>query len=924
MGAILGIGGGAQSQKTIVYSGLNVSSSRMDLPVPIFWGQRRISTNAIWYNNFKKHPVSAKGKGASKGTQYDYTAATATALSEGPIDSIVNVWAAGSTTTTTTLAKLNMTLFTGTAAQSPWSFVSTNFPAQARSYGLTAYLACSNQDLGESATIPDNAFECVRSNGFAYTHTTNGWIDPATHISTSAIDVLLSDCLVDLVTNPQYGQLLEAGDIASTTQWATYMRAQGLFFSPLLNSQVTATSLFDRWAQLSNTWIYWSGTQLQFVPLGDSTVTGNGVTYTPDNAIAYDLGPGDFIGDEPVSVARMDPADCFNRTVLQITDRTIGYVSNPIEFKDQTLVDTYGLRDQSSTQADEICDPVVGAIAAQLIGRRAAYVRNTYSFKTSYRFIRCLPGTPLTLTDPNIGINKMRVRVATIEEADDGSLAFTCEEFPSLVGTFSPTGSSLAGAPTNPNEYVDPGSVNTPAILEPNASFTGGLPQIVIAASGGPNWGGCFVTISFDGTEYSTIGRIVAPAVQGVLTSTLPNHADPDTVDTLAVDCTESLSLPTPVTNADADALRTISWLSAQPALVSGSYVVPTVGEMLAFGDVSATGTYAANLTYLRRGQYGFAPSSHASGDQFTVIDVVGSTGTSLVYDLPPQYIGQPIYIKLLSYNAFGNEVQDPSAVLEYKYTPTGLGYGTGTGGVPKTPTGLIVVSGNGQDNIAWNANDAVDNVSAYQLYAAVGPGGSFGSASLIFDGKATHFVWPGRTDGDEWTYFVVAVNAVGPSPHTSGVDATAVGIVTDQIVPGAISSATTLGPMDWVSPAVSPAVETNFFGGLGTTYLDLGAVPPAGTYVILSLNGYVQRNTGRDPIVTTRIYRGIFGTGSPVLIATGAVGGGSDNHFMPIVCSGPDYAPGRYYTATIETDSVSPPPLSEIYGAMTAQVFKR
>jgi hypothetical protein len=248
---------GPQPPTPIRYDSLNVGSSLMDLPVVIFWGQRRLSTNAIWYGDFKHHPVNGKGKGGGAKAQqaYDYTAATILALCEGPLDSVARAWAAGSTTTTSSLSQLNMTLFLGTASQAPWSWMESNYPDQARAYALTAYLGCPNQDLGESATIPDNAFECVRANGFAYTHTTPGWIDPNSHDQASAIDVLLSDCIRDLLTNVQYGALMAAADLGDMSQYAAYLQAQGLFHSPLLTSLEKANSVLDRWAQLSNSWM---------------------------------------------------------------------------------------------------------------------------------------------------------------------------------------------------------------------------------------------------------------------------------------------------------------------------------------------------------------------------------------------------------------------------------------------------------------------------------------------------------------------------------------------------------------------------------------------------------------------------------------------------------------------------------------------
>ncbi|HEX3916533.1 MAG TPA: phage tail protein [Caulobacteraceae bacterium] len=763
-----------QPPAPIRYSGLNVGTSQFDLPVPIFWGTRRLTTNAIWFNDFTKTPAGGKGKGGGAKAQqaYDYKAAVILGLCEGPVDGIQNIWANGSTTTTSTLSALNLIFAAGASTEAPWSYVTTHYPAQAIAYRLTALLACPTLDLGESATIPDNDFECNRIStasfavgasptstfipwtapadagryvgasfklltgaaagqvgvvsavspsgvtlaaplttvpmagdafalGFAYIHAqaAGGWIDPNSHAQSPCNDCLMSDIVTDLLTNAQYGLGWTSADVGAIAQYAAYQRAQGLFFSPLLNQSEKATSLIDRWAQLSNGWIYWSGAQLLFVPLADAPITGNGASFTPDNDVAYDLGLADFIADKasdsgPVKVTRIDPADACNRTVLNITDRTLGYISNPFEFKDQTLVDAYGLRDNSNIQADDICDPAVARIVVQFLGKRAAYIRNSYAFKTSYRFIRCLPGTVLTLTEPNIGLAAVRVRVKTVAEDEHDQLSFVCEEFPGTAATYTPPLMAAQVNPaTTPNQFVDPGPINTPAIVEPGATYTGGAPKLIIAASGGANWGGCGVNLSFDGVNYSQIGEITSAARQGLLTAALPAYAaaNPDTVDTLAVDCTESLGAPsTAVTHADAAALRSLALVAAQPTLTGGAWVMPTDGELLAFGAVTPTATYAADLTWLYRGAYGASGAAHAIGDQFTLIDITGSDGTSLAYTLPPQYVGQTLYLKLASFNLFGLSRQDLSTCLEYQYTPAGTGFGGETGSVVALATSAI------------------------------------------------------------------------------------------------------------------------------------------------------------------------------------------------------------------------------------------
>ena len=790
MSGLLG-SGGAPTNSPINYSGLNVGTSQRNIPVPIFRGTRRITTNAMAFANFQAHAVSGKGggKGGGKANQQQtYTADVLLGLCEGIIDYIQNIWSNGSTTTTTTLSKLNMTFFNGALGQAPWSYWLSKYPTMQQAYSQTAYLGAVNLALGESATIPENDFECVSASMYAWTRssTVAGWINPTYHTQANAVDVLMSDFITELLTSTQFGQLMQTSDLGLITQYAAYNRAQGIFVSPYIISQEKATDVINRYAQITNSWIFWSGVQLEFVPLADGVITGNGVTFTPQNDVAYTLTLDDMIADAntpPVKVTRKDPADCYNRTSVNICDRTLGYISNPIPFAIDQMVDDYGLRDSTSVSADEICDPAVGAIVAQLVAKRAAYIRNTYEFKTNWNFILCLPGTVLMIPLNYTG-QSVRVRVTDVAEDDKGLLSFTAEEFPGTVGTYIPP--QVAPTVTTtlfPNLYAAPPSVNTPAILEPPASFTGGVAKIIVAASGGAGWGGCQVWLSFDGTKYSEIGTITAPAIQGLLTAALAAYggANPDTAHTLAVDSTQSASSPQPVSNADAQALRTLSLIAAQPTASGGVSIVPTNGELLAFGNVATTGTYTANLTYLERGQYGTAAGAHAIGDQFTLIDVSGTSGTAVELALPTQYIGQTLYIKLASMNVFGNSVQDLSTVTEFQYTPTGAGYGTGAAGIPARPTGLAAVGGPANAAIVWNANLATDNVTSYRLFRATGSGASFGSAALIWQGYAFTYTDSALASSTAYTYFLEAVNTVGPTTATTGVSVTTLanGVIT-------------------------------------------------------------------------------------------------------------------------------------------------
>jgi hypothetical protein len=647
-----------------------------------------------------------------------------------------------------------------TALQTAWSYVTAKHPSQALSYANTAYIYTSALQLGSTPAIPQIDVEatCLFSGTM-----------PGTP------DINLGDWIPFILTDPLDGLGFSVADINNDDLafYKNYQQAQGLFFSPALISQEKATDIIDRYARLSNSWIFFSGSQLRFVPLGDSFISANGTTYTPITTIRYDLTVKNFLGDPPVKVSRIRPADAPNHTVIQITDRALGYNSNPLEYKDQTLLDQYGPRDNTNIQADEICDAVVGQIVVDLIGQRDAYQRNIYSFKLPYTFVRLEIGDLVTLTDPNnAALTLLPARIKTVAEDADYNLAFTAEEFFGAATTGTP--SSSAPQPAAPNTFdrgADPGNVNTPCVLEPNSALTGGAAQVWIAASGGANWGGAQVYLSFDNVTYTPVGTVFSKARQGVLTAGLASHADPDTTNTLAVDLTQSQGVLDPVTHADADAFRTLAYVCA-PA--SGN-VLAGSGEIVAYGAVASTGTYADNLTYLRRGLYGTSAGAHSTSDLVTRLDLGAADTTIVKYDLPTTYVGGVIYVKLVSFNIYLQADQDLSSVTAWQYTPAGKGYGAGAGGVPGTPSAPTTSTVSPQGvGLSWSANPSTDNVETYEVWRATGSSASFGSAAKVWSGLAQTWSDGNLTPGGAYTYFLIARNLVGPSVNSAGANATA------------------------------------------------------------------------------------------------------------------------------------------------------
>lgn len=756
-------GGGKQAsqpQNTPQYTGLQVQSSAVGLPIALMWGKTRLAPNLIWAPigppAFQTIPhttvtTSGGGKGGGSGgstssTSYTYMQALLLALANTEIDDVPELFIRKAVSS---LSAEGLTLFQGTTSQSAFGYISTNYPSQARNYRSIAYLAGSALDLGSSADIPQISAICTQE---------------LSGVSVPGVaDVNLADVIPDFLTNQRYGLGISSSAIGDLTSCRAYWTAQGLLFSPRLTSQEKASDVLNRWAQLSNAWFFWAGDELMFVPLGTETVTGNGVTFTPDLTAAYDLTTDHFIvgtkkGDVPVTVEISNPADAVNQQQLSTLDSSNYWNSDEAEWKDDGLIEQYGTVTGSVIQAEEITNKTVGAIAARLIGKRGAYIRRTYKFKLGWQFIRLIPGSIVTLTEPNIPLAQQKVRITQVDEDDKGGLAFQAEELVSSVGSatlYTPQAASNVPA----NYLVSPGDVNTPAIFEPAASLTGGMAQVWLGLSGGADWGGADVWLSFDDVTFNRIGSVTNPCRQGVTLADFPSHADPDSADTLSVDLTESQGvLPASVTTADADAFRSLFILGIGSSAEIGAYGNSALGAS----------AFKFDLTYIRRGLYGTPIGDHPSGTGFCRID-----DTIFKFDLPAAYVGAPLYFKFPSFNRFGGALQDLASAATYTYTPSGTGFGGGAGGVPLTPTGLGATGGTNQVALAWSANPPSDGVTLYKLYRGTGHLVAFSSCTLIASVNALSYVDTGLAGATEYTYYLVAHNAIGDSGHEGPVDGT-------------------------------------------------------------------------------------------------------------------------------------------------------
>jgi hypothetical protein len=648
------------------YSGIPIQTSVSTLPIPVVWGTVRIAPNLIWYGDFTQ-PSSSSGKGSSKGKggNSDYTASIEMAICEGPIDDIGNVFKDQSATS---FASTGFGLLQGYTPEPPWSYLSSAYPSDAYGYNGTAVVCAENYDLGASPTIPNHSFQVDRYTGFAAT-----WVGSAFH----AVDLAL--VIQDFLTNAQYGvlnypssaintaTLLSSGAATTTGDAAlqTYQRAIGIGWNIGILSVESGRSILQRWLQLANCAAVWSGNALKFIPYGDQTITANGVTYLPNLTPVYALNDDDFVADDkadPVQVSRTDPLQAYNVVRIEVTTND-GWFSNvPVEARDQSAIEQYGLRIMPTITGHEITSEYYGGLAAQLILQRGLYIRNTFTFKLGIEFSLLEPMDLVEITDANLGLNQAVVRITGIEEDEDGTLTVTAEEFPQGLATAVAYPKQQKNFNT-PDAYIVPDPANTPVIFEPTALMVS-TPAVWMAVSGGsggaadPNWGGCQVWVSVDGgTTYDEVGVINGVCKQGLLTATLPlfSGTDPDTTHTLAVSMALSGEPIGPGSTTRADKDITLCYVD---------------GEILAYGMATLSGTNAYNITYLQRGLYGTGTGAHSSGTQFARL-----TDAIFKYPLPQNLVGVTLMVKFVGFNLYGEGLQDIAGCTAYSYTPSGVAY---------------------------------------------------------------------------------------------------------------------------------------------------------------------------------------------------------------------------------------------------------
>jgi hypothetical protein len=600
---------------------------------------------------------------------------------------------------------LNYTLNSGTQGQSPYSFLTSDFPGAAFGYTNIATLLYQPMDLGLGAQIQENRFEVITSDIYG------GGI----------LDCNPVQCIGEVLTNSVWG--LGAGPIpfpvscidngssgtwgrassfgarqSGATAW-NWFAAQSFFISPVIDGQDTAASEVSKWLEAGMCAAFISEGLLKLVPYGDTSAAGNGSTWTAPSEYVAALDdtiflPGDS-GAEPVKISRVSTHDAWNVVQVQWDNRLNQYAPEITQESDQGLINRWGERREDPQDWDFIHTVQAATFAANLRIKHNGYIRNSYEFGLPYGYSYIEPMDIVTITTSSVwaaGLNNLNLSIVTLpvrvlKVVDDPikGLQLTCEDYP--FGAHAPTlyNKQLAQAEVQPNIFADPGNTEAVMFQASNRLSLQEGDQIWIGALGTSDaWGFCNICVAqSSGGDYQPIGTIKLPARIGELETTFASGSDPDTVNSMIVNLVENCGPFEAGSTTDADSGNTLCFVD---------------NEIIAYSALTYTGQNQITMgTYIRRGQMGTTISSHSTGGLFMRLD-----NSIFKYTYDPVFRGQTLYFKFQSVNSFGNMAQPLSSLTPVSFTIPNSNLGS----VDKS-TGLVIALGNpsSQNIIVNNSN---------------------------------------------------------------------------------------------------------------------------------------------------------------------------------------------------------------------------
>ena len=660
------------ANQVIAAAGLQIQTSAYGLPVPILFGQNQTSPNLIQLVGFKAiQVVSPPQGGASFGNNapptvsYTYTVTPLLGICEGTITSFDSIRKDKDNPIDLVVSPGNWQLSFKGDQTSPWSYMTTSFAAQARTYPKIAYMSYLNYNLGSNTGLPNFSIVLTGLNPY--------------NVGADYSDAHPVTIVKQLLTSPQFGigftKLDPDVDTTGPTTFFNYCIAITLgaskprmLFSPLLKEQRPTAEIINEIIMAANGAFVWSEGFLKIKPYGDENINGTyplaGISYTANTTPVYSLTDNDFMSpknQDPIKVIRKPRNDTYNQISIEYVDKDKQYNPSIVEVKDDADIGQFGLRKKDTMKCHFITNKDTAQMVAQLILQKNLSIVNKYQFVLGWRYCLLEPMDLVNITDSNLGFSAKTVRITSISENDQGLLSIEAEDFP--LGASSPalytTGS---GSGTGTNYGADPGNVSTPFFYNPPYFLTPSGQELWMAVSStNQYWGGAIVYVATEAAgEYLMIGSITNKSRYGTTTNTLPTSA------TIS-DTTNIINLNMATSQGELSSASSVDDLDAYGTLSVIQTSVNTAVELIAYqyAELTGTNTYklanASNVVNNLRGVYGTTIQSHISGSQFIRLD-----DAIFKWLVPTELIGTTVYLKFCSTNVFGTFTQSLDDVSPY------------------------------------------------------------------------------------------------------------------------------------------------------------------------------------------------------------------------------------------------------------------
>ena len=248
-------------------------------------------------------------------------------------------------------------------------------------------------------------------------------------------DALPPDVAKDVLTNDLYGLGLDISylDIASFDNTDTYCSSNDLLVSMVFDSQMSILDVLSLILKHHNGYITYH----------DGKIFYNQLQYeSPILQLSSDA--NDFVhkGNElPIHMAKGAPKEVSNKILVQYTKRTIAtqkdsngnitdydviYSTGVAIAEDVVDIDKYGLKDTTINLAG-FTDFGRASKMAWLLLKKSLHNYEHLSFTLGVKNISLLPGDVIALTDNNLGINQLSVRVLTLNEDNKYNIVIECQ-----------------------------------------------------------------------------------------------------------------------------------------------------------------------------------------------------------------------------------------------------------------------------------------------------------------------------------------------------------------------------------------------------------------------------------------------------------------------------------------------------------------